>query len=201
MGVEEKKLAKKISLINAAYELFGSKGVNLTAVDDVVKLAGVAKGTFYLYFKDKYDLLDQIILAKSENIFIAAMEKAEQAQLAKALSPADTLLTFTEEILENLRIDKALVSLLQRNLPTFQALVLGRGNEKLSATAEKLIDLFGTCADDRAEAKKLVYIYISMLGSVCCDCILTGEPYTLEELKAPLYALIRHMFRKEEAAL
>ena len=60
MSVEEKKLAKKLRLLDAAYELFGSKGVNLTAVDEVVRLAGVAKGTFYLYFKDKYDLLDQM---------------------------------------------------------------------------------------------------------------------------------------------
>ena len=55
--VAQKKLDKKVRLLQSAYALFESKGVSMTAVDDVVKAAGVAKGTFYLYFKDKHDLI------------------------------------------------------------------------------------------------------------------------------------------------
>ena len=43
-------------LYDAAYELFTSNGVHNTVIDDIVKSAGVAKGTFYLYCKDKYSL-------------------------------------------------------------------------------------------------------------------------------------------------
>ena len=158
MGVEEKKLAKKLRLLDAAYELFGSKGVNLTAVDEVVRLAGVAKGTFYLYFKDKYDLLDQSILIKSERIFAAAMDTALQKQTASSLSAADTVVMFTEELLRSLSVDRALVSLLQRNLPSFQALVLAGENGVLKEPARRLVELFETCAETREDAKKMLYI-------------------------------------------
>lgn len=194
MGIEEKKLAKKIRLLNAAYELFGSKGVNMTAVDEVVKLAGVAKGTFYLYFKDKYDLLDQIILAKSEAIFIAAMALAEDDP---ARGAPEKLRIFTAEILRHLRTDRALVSLLQRNLPAFQALVMSREDARLSGIAEKLVGIFMEATGDRVRAEKLLYIYISTVGSVCCNCILTGDPYQMEEIEPELYTVIRRLFAKE----
>ena len=49
-ALENKKSAKRIRMIEEAYNLFVSKGVHATAIDEVVKKAGVAKGTFYLYF-------------------------------------------------------------------------------------------------------------------------------------------------------
>ncbi len=44
-------------LIAAAAELFLSKGLDATTVDDIVARAGVAKGTFYHYFTTKADVL------------------------------------------------------------------------------------------------------------------------------------------------
>ena len=55
--VDENKKKKKEALFNTAYELFTTKGINATAISDIVEKAGVAKGTFYLYFKDKYDII------------------------------------------------------------------------------------------------------------------------------------------------
>lgn len=60
-----KKKKKEINLYNAAYELFKEKGINNTSIDEIVKKAGVAKGTFYLYFKDKYDVVNKLVLLKS----------------------------------------------------------------------------------------------------------------------------------------
>ena len=42
--------------IEKSLKLFTTKGINSTAISDIVEKAGVAKGTFYLYFKDKYDI-------------------------------------------------------------------------------------------------------------------------------------------------
>ena len=45
-SVNDNKTDKKKRLLESAFELFLDKSVNSTAVDDVVKGAGVAKGTF-----------------------------------------------------------------------------------------------------------------------------------------------------------
>ena len=42
--VDENKKKKKEALFNTAYELFTTKGINATAISDIVEKAGVAKG-------------------------------------------------------------------------------------------------------------------------------------------------------------
>lgn len=48
---------RRADLIKAALKLFRKKGFSDTAVSDIVNEAGVAQGTFYLYFGSKDDIL------------------------------------------------------------------------------------------------------------------------------------------------
>lgn len=49
-------LAKMNKLIDAAEELFTSKGFHATSISDICKSAGTAVGTFYIYFDTKTDI-------------------------------------------------------------------------------------------------------------------------------------------------
>ena len=52
---------RRAQLVTAARDVFGQKGYHAATVDDITRAAGVAKGTFYLYFDEKrevyYDLV------------------------------------------------------------------------------------------------------------------------------------------------
>jgi AcrR family transcriptional regulator len=48
-------------IIEVASALFLSKGYNATTVNDILTEAGIAKGTFYHYFKSKDEIFDAII--------------------------------------------------------------------------------------------------------------------------------------------
>jgi TetR/AcrR family transcriptional regulator, transcriptional repressor for nem operon len=48
---------RRTDLLDAAQSLVVEKGVAATTLDDVTRRAGVAKGTFYLYFRSKDDLV------------------------------------------------------------------------------------------------------------------------------------------------
>ena len=76
--VDENKKKKKEALFNTAYELFTTKGINATAISDIVEKAGVAKGTFYLYFKDKYDIKNKLTAFNfiSKNLVMGALRSA-----------------------------------------------------------------------------------------------------------------------------
>ena len=50
---EKKKAEKRSALLNAAFQLFTEQGFQKTSISDIANQAEVAKGTFYLYFKDK----------------------------------------------------------------------------------------------------------------------------------------------------
>ena len=63
--LEHNKQLKKEALFNTAFELFMTKGINKTTISDIVQKAGVAKGTFYLYFSDKYDVRNKLVSKKA----------------------------------------------------------------------------------------------------------------------------------------
>ena len=60
---------KQSRLLDNAFKLFTQKGVKDTSIQEIVDGADVAKGTFYLYFKDKYEIRDVLIAQKSKKLF------------------------------------------------------------------------------------------------------------------------------------
>lgn len=58
---ERRKDARPGELVDAALDLFIEKGFAATRLEDVAKRAGVSKGTLYLYFDSKQDLLKAAI--------------------------------------------------------------------------------------------------------------------------------------------
>ncbi len=58
----------KSKLISSAKKIFSEKGYYDTKVSDIVKDAGVAQGTFYLYFKSKEEIFKEIILDITWNL-------------------------------------------------------------------------------------------------------------------------------------
>ncbi len=62
-------------IINAAIELFNREGVAGVTMERVAELAGVAKGTLYLYFEDKGELLGTVLKRVLE-LFVDTITKA-----------------------------------------------------------------------------------------------------------------------------
>ena len=60
-------------MLNTAFKLFTEKGIKDTSIQEIVDTADVGKGTFYLYFKDKYEIRDILIAKKSEKLFNEAL--------------------------------------------------------------------------------------------------------------------------------
>jgi AcrR family transcriptional regulator len=67
----------------AALDLFTRKGFSAARLDDVAAAAGVAKGTIYLYFPSKQDLLEAIV-ASTIGATLAQVEQAVAASPAPA---------------------------------------------------------------------------------------------------------------------
>ncbi|MGG3928644.1 TetR family transcriptional regulator [Metabacillus fastidiosus] len=51
---------KKEKIVQAAIEVFKEKGIEKTKISDIVKLANIAQGTFYLYFPSKLSVMPAI---------------------------------------------------------------------------------------------------------------------------------------------
>ena len=60
---------RKDEIINAAQELFLTKGFEETGISDIVAKVGVAQGLFYYYFKSKDELLDEVVGRFADHYF------------------------------------------------------------------------------------------------------------------------------------
>lgn len=69
----EDRRARRRQLIGAARHLFLAKGYAQTSVSAIVREAGVAQGTFYLYFKSKQDLLPYL-RAEVLDLYLGAIQ-------------------------------------------------------------------------------------------------------------------------------
>lgn len=57
---------RKNEIIDTAAELFLDKGYDQCSINDILNSIGIAKGTFYHYFKSKEDVLDAAVNKMSE---------------------------------------------------------------------------------------------------------------------------------------
>lgn len=70
-------------IADAALQLFLQQGIKNVTIDDIVKAAGIAKGSFYRYFKDKTDLVEALFapyLAHIDQAFARSAEALRQAK-------------------------------------------------------------------------------------------------------------------------
>jgi AcrR family transcriptional regulator len=82
------------SIRAAALDVFAAKGFAAARLDDIAKQAGVAKGTIYLYFASKEDLLEAIV----KSTIGAVLANVEQA-VAASPAPASEMLRMIGQIL------------------------------------------------------------------------------------------------------
>ena len=89
-------------LLDAARKVFGKKGYHAATVDDITRMAGVAKGTFYLYFNEKpaifYELIQQFFdLVQSVGKSVAQDVATKQDFFGRIEEAANRLATLFRE--------------------------------------------------------------------------------------------------------
>lgn len=103
--------SKRERLLKAAIKIFARDGFFKAKVEEIAKLAGVATGTTYLYFKNKDDLLISIF----EEEMTPIIEKTKN-ELANQDSPQDKIITFIKRHCDVVEKNPDLASLLEVEL-------------------------------------------------------------------------------------
>jgi AcrR family transcriptional regulator len=96
--------ARREAILTAALDEFSASGFEAARLDDVAKRAGVAKGTIYLYFRNKESLFQEVIRVMLTPI-VGNIEALGRADVPMA-ALADTIVElFVREIYETRRKD------------------------------------------------------------------------------------------------
>ena len=192
--VEGKKQEKRRALLEAAYDLFLERGAAKTSVEDITSRAKVAKGTFYLYFQDKYDLRNELIVFKAGQLFDDAHRALETSH---ASGFEEELLFITDYIIDCFRSQHALMEFVAKNLSwgIFQNTVSDTG----FLTSQKFYEHFlesmlkyGVHCDT---PELMLFTIIELIGSTSYNCILYSQPVPIEEYLPYLHSILRQIIR------
>ena len=74
MTTQKRKTTTKADLKGALTRLLREKDFEAISVSDIAREAGVNRGTFYLHYVDKFDMMDQLIDEILQNILILLKE-------------------------------------------------------------------------------------------------------------------------------
>jgi AcrR family transcriptional regulator len=81
---------RRTEIIEAAFQVFSTRGYSAAGIADIAELLGMGHGTFYRYFKNKRDILDAVVDYGVERI-VAEMELETE-------TPASTLAEFADQL-------------------------------------------------------------------------------------------------------
>ena len=191
---ESRKERKRQSLLAAAYGLFTEKGVAKTSVDEIVRRANVAKGTFYLYFQDKDQLLQQLVYDISARVLEEAYAWLEARRTPDFV---ENVLLMLDYIIEYFKRNKLVLRLVERNFSW--PMVARQMSERSDPLWARLMsDLERSPQASRyseEELFRIIFVIVEMVGSVCYSSIIEGKPDTIDNMKPVLYGIVRNILR------
>lgn len=188
----ENKLLKKESLMSKAFDLFVKNGINKTSISDIVNEAGVAKGTFYLYFKDKYDIHNKIIKHKSSEIFSKALDELKTQDISEF---DDRVIFVIDSIINQLSKNKSLLKLIAKNLSwgIFKSVLIIDDNTDDINFMQVYNEMILGSDIEFEEPEIMLFMIVELVSSTCYSSILYSEPRDINELKPYLYKSVRNI--------
>jgi len=185
---------RREQMLKAARDVFARIGYARATVDDIVREAGVARGTFYLYFGDKRDVFEELIDRFAHQIVGAIVR----------IVTNDPKRPVADQVLENIR--GILGVCLEERLMTKILFTDAVGADpefqhKLSTFYEGVVLLLTESLRDGqamgvvcdGEPRGLAYLTIGALKELLYQAVtlgLSGE--STEALTAQIYAFLRH---------
>ena len=195
--VESNKQQKEDSLLNTAFHLFTTKGLSKTSIAEVSEKAGMAKGTFYLYFKDKYDIRNKLISHKSSQIFLNAAEAMKQEQIENF---EDRIIFLCDHIINQLSENQILLNFISKNLSWGifkEALTTNIQKEDIDFK-EVYYKILKESGIEFRDPEVMLFLIVELVSSTCYSTILYKEPISIEELKPDLYQVIRSIIENHK---
>jgi len=127
-------------ILAAARRVLGQRGLAALTMEEIATAAGVAKGTVYLYFQGKEDLIRALVSQVADNLL-----RDLQAVMARPLLPQEKLTQVTTMLLKHLERERALfpayvrdLAVRPRHAPTDRARQLWALEEEIMALLTRL---------------------------------------------------------------
>ena len=186
------ELPKRKRLLSSAYKLFTTKGINKTTIQDIVDAAKVAKGTFYLYFEDKYKIQEELVIEKSKEIFNESIKELNNHKINKF---DDQVIFIVDYIIDYLDKNPEMLNFISKDLS------MGLYQDKLSNIIGNketgLYEMFiKGASDNKIDNPNIkLFMIIEFVSSTIYSIITKRADITIDEYKPFLHSVIKDMLK------
>ncbi len=191
--IARKKEDKRNRLLDAAYSLFTEKGVSSTTIAEICTEASIAKGTFYLYFTDKEDILRTLTKRISLNILKTTYEQVKDLQIQFE----EKVVIMAEFLLDLFQNDKDMLVVMKKDFiwPISEEEFLLTSDETLSSIRHDIEEYASQVSLTEHQILVRLYALISMLCSISYSSIIDQFPDTIESLKPEVLSMLKQSFK------
>jgi AcrR family transcriptional regulator len=153
--------ARRQAILKAALSVFAERGFAAARLDDVATRAGVAKGTLYLYFRDKVDLFEALVRNAVSPVLAQMGDMAASPEIRPEQAIEAFYALFEKEVLGTER--KLLLRLIIAEGPRFPAIaefyhkeVVAKGLAVVRTLAERAASSGSFATDAPARYPQLI---------------------------------------------
>lgn len=198
--LENNKQQKRTSILDTAFKLFTTQGVSKTSIAEISQKAGIAKGTFYLYFKDKYDIRNKLISHEASKLFKNSVTALNSYADEEKTKNPDFTITFTEQIvfiadhiINALNNNQTLLTFISKNLSWCifkEALTTNVAEDDINFR-DIYYEMLSESGLNLKEPEIMLFMIVELISSTCYSAILYKEPADIDTLKPYLYSTIK----------
>ena len=180
---EERKKEKENKITTAALSSFRDKGIESTSIRDIMNRTDLGLGTFYLYFRDKRDLEEKIVLDIMTELFYSA------EAMCKGKDSKERLIYFFDFIIDYLINDPLALYAKVENDDRFK-----ETETTLDFILNKFLNLFPAILSEE-EKIFILSITLNIVLSTCESALMDDSILGIEEMKPVLYKIVDRIFR------
>ncbi len=189
------KAERRQQILGVARDVFARRGYHAAKVDDIVAAAGVARGTFYLYFQDKRAIFGEIVDRTIARLGIAIVR----------VDPRDTVRSVADQIRENIRRivrvlldDRATTKILLTDAlgvdPAFDQKLLSFYDEMSSMLERSLSDGQSLSVVREGDVRLFSWLTMGAIKEVMFQIVQRGAAYDEDLLVDGVFTFFRKGF-------
>ena len=177
------KAERRQQILAHARDVFARRGYHAAKIDDIVAAAGIARGTFYLYFEDKRAIFEEIVDRTITRLGMAILR----------VDPHDTARSVSAQIRENIRRivdmlleDRATTKILLSDAvgvdPAFDRKLLSFYDEIANLLERSLKEGQELGVVVGGDARLLGYLTLGAMKELLFQIVLRGAEYDTQRL-------------------
>lgn len=184
------KTERRQQILTNARDVFAKRGYHAAKIDDIVAAAGVARGTFYLYFEDKRAIFEEIVDKTFARLGLAIMRVETEDPTRVASQIEENIRRIVHTLLEDPATTKILLSDAVGLDPAFDRKLLFFYEEVGKLLEASLVDGQERGIVAKGDARVFAIMTLGAMKEIMYQVVMRGLDYPEERIVAEIFGFL-----------